>query len=66
MTEYQRGISDALKIAQSEEQKWLRAAEKHARNYWGGMKSDCAKRDLERARIARRISEKLISLKDGQ
>jgi hypothetical protein len=64
MTEYQRGISDALKIAQAEEQKWLREAQGHARNYWGGMNSDCAQRDLKRARIARRIADKIISLKD--
>ncbi len=60
MTEYQRGLSDALAIAMAEQDKWLREARAHARKYWGGTNSDHARSDLKRARIASRIAEKIL------
>jgi hypothetical protein len=59
VTEYERGLNSALAIARAEEQKWLREAEAHARNYWGGMSSQCARNDIKRAKIARRIADKI-------
>lgn len=59
MSEFERGLAEALAIAEAEERKWKREAEGHARNYWGGMNSDHAQSDLKRAKIARRIVNKI-------
>lgn len=59
MSTFEDGLRMALDIAEREERKWIKEAQDHARNYWGGLKSDCAIRDLKRAKIARRIADKI-------
>lgn len=59
MSTFEDGLRMALAIAEQEERKWIKEAQNHARNYWGGMNSDHARSDLKRARIARRIADKI-------
>jgi hypothetical protein len=59
MTAFEYGLRAALDIAEREERKWLKEAADHARNYWGGIRSDYAKSDMKRAKIARRIANKI-------
>lgn len=59
MSTFEDGLKAALAIAEQEERKWMKEAHGHARNYWGGMNSDYARSDIKRAKIARRIAEKI-------
>ncbi len=50
---------EVVAIVQGEHDHWIKEALKHKRP--GGRRSDCAERDLDRAKVAKRILEKLIA-----
>ncbi len=56
---YEDGLRDGLAIARAEQAKWVKEAKDHAKNYWGGMNSDCAQSDMKKAKIASRIAVKI-------
>ncbi len=56
--EYNQCFSRAIEIADTEYQHWIKEALKHKRS--DGRRSDHANSDLERAKVARRIVDKLV------
>jgi hypothetical protein len=55
-----QALAEAVAIAEAERTHWIKEATKHKRP--GGYRSDHEQHDLERARIAQRIAEKIKAL----